>query len=136
MTAITPVPNEVSVKIDSSAAPVVIVDSLSKKFDSVEAVSGLSFTIQRGEIFGLLGPNGAGKSTTIKILLGLLEPTNGNVTVLGFHPEQEELVIKQRIGYVSEEPLIFKSLTPRELFNFIASTRQLEGKQTTFKLQE
>jgi len=105
---------------------IIEVRNLKKYFETVKAVDGISFEVQEGEIFGLLGPNGAGKTTTIKLLLGLLEPNDGQMNVLGFNPEKNDVQVKERIGYVSEEPLIFKSLTPQDLFNFIASIRELE----------
>ncbi|MHA1475028.1 MAG: ATP-binding cassette domain-containing protein, partial [Promethearchaeota archaeon] len=112
------------------------VKSLSKSFENVQAVDNLSFQIRKGEIYGLLGPNGAGKTTTIKLILGLLEADEGDITVLGLKPETDEVEIKNRIGYVSEEPLIYKSLTPKELFNFIASIRKLDGEKVSKKLAE
>jgi ABC-2 type transport system ATP-binding protein len=110
---------------------VIIVKELKKFFGEVKAVNGISFTVHQGEVFGLLGPNGAGKTTTIKLLLGLIEPNEGEMSVFGMNPEREEVEIKRRIGYVSEEPLIFKSLTPKDLFNFIASIRSLDEANTT-----
>ncbi len=110
---------------------IIIVKDLKKFFGEVKAVNGISFNVQQGEVFGLLGPNGAGKTTTIKLLLGLLEPNEGEMSVFGMNPEREEVEIKRRIGYVSEEPLIFKSLTPKDLFNFIASIRNLDETRTT-----
>jgi len=110
---------------------IVNVIGLKKFFGDVKAVNGISFHINNGEVFGLLGPNGAGKTTTIKLLLGLLEPNEGEMSVFGLNPERNEVEIKHRIGYVSEEPLIFKSLTPKDLFNFIASIRGLDKERTT-----
>ncbi|MFX0007912.1 MAG: ABC transporter ATP-binding protein [Promethearchaeota archaeon] len=110
---------------------IIIVKELKKFFGEVKAVNGISFNVHQGEVFGLLGPNGAGKTTTIKLLLGLLEPNEGEMSVFGMNPEREEVEIKRRIGYVSEEPLIFKSLTPKDLFNFIASVRNLDEERTT-----
>ena len=112
------------------------VKDLKKFFGDVKAVNGISFNVNKGEIFGLLGPNGAGKTTTIKLLLGLLESDEGNLEVLGMDPEKDEIEIKRRIGYVSEEPLIFKSLTPKDLFNFVASIRGMEPEETTEKAQQ
>ena len=66
-------------------------------------MNGISFNVKQGEVFGLLGPNGAGKTTTIKLLLGLLEPNEGEMSVFGMNPERDEVEIKRRIGYVSEE---------------------------------
>jgi ABC-2 type transport system ATP-binding protein len=115
---------------------IISVNNLKKYFDEVKAVNGISFTVYRGEVFGLLGPNGAGKTTTIKLLLGLLEPLEGEIKVLGMNPERDEIKIKSRVGYVSEEPLIFKSLTPKDLFNFIASIRQLDEEEASIKVKE
>ncbi|MFX1324260.1 MAG: ABC transporter ATP-binding protein [Promethearchaeota archaeon] len=115
---------------------IIKINGLKKFFGEVKAVNGISFNVQRGEVFGLLGPNGAGKTTTIKLLLGLLEPDEGEMSVFGLNPERNEVEIKRRIGYVSEEPLIFKSLTPKDLFNFIASIRGLEEEKTTTLAKE
>ena len=112
------------------------VSELKKFFGDVKAVNGISFDVKKGEVFGLLGPNGAGKTTTIKLLLGLLEPNEGIIKVLNLNPETDEVQIKSRIGYVSEEPLIFKSLTPKDLFNFIASIRKLNPEVTSERAQE
>jgi ABC-2 type transport system ATP-binding protein len=105
---------------------IIEVKNLKKYFETVKAVDGISFEVRKGEIFGLLGPNGAGKTTTIKLLLGLLEPNDGQMNVLGFNPERNDIQVKERLGYVSEEPLIFESLTPKDLFDFIASIRELD----------
>ncbi len=115
---------------------IINVKGLKKFFGEVKAVNGISFSVQQGEVFGLLGPNGAGKTTTIKLLLGLLEPNEGEMRVFGLNPERDEVEIKRRIGYVSEEPLIFKSLTPKDLFNFIASIRRLDEEKTTALAKE
>ncbi|MBD3196619.1 MAG: ATP-binding cassette domain-containing protein [Candidatus Lokiarchaeota archaeon] len=115
---------------------IIAVRNLKKHFENVKAVDGISFNVNAGEVFGLLGPNGAGKTTTIKLLLGLLEPNEGEMEILGYDPEREEVQIKQKIGYVAEEPLIFKSLTPKDLFNFIASVRELDESIVEERAQE
>lgn len=114
----------------------VVVEDLKKHFGDVRAVDGISFSIGSGEVFGLLGPNGAGKTTTVKLLLGLLSPTDGRATVLGMHPERDEVAVKARVGYVAEEPLIYKSLTPRELFEFIASVRGMDSGEVSSRALE
>ncbi|MBN2157162.1 MAG: ABC transporter ATP-binding protein [Candidatus Lokiarchaeota archaeon] len=112
---------------------VLFVNNLKKHFEQVKAVDGISFSVRKGEIYGLLGPNGAGKTTAIKTLIGLLDPDEGQIELLGVNPfvENNENRVKSLIGYVSEEPLLYKSLTPRELFNFIISVRQLDISETT-----
>jgi len=115
---------------------VISVSELKKFFGDVKAVNGISFNVKKGEVFGLLGPNGAGKTTTIKLLLGLLEPNEGTIKIMDLNPEIDEVQIKSQTGYVSEEPLIFKSLTPKDLFNFIASIRKLNAEETSTRAQE
>ncbi|MBY8980087.1 MAG: ABC transporter ATP-binding protein [Candidatus Lokiarchaeota archaeon] len=115
---------------------IISVRDLKKYFGEVKAVNGVSFDVHKGEIFGLLGPNGAGKTTTIKLLLGLLEPLEGEISIFGLNPEREEVVMKKKVGYVSEEALIFKSLTPKDLFNFIASIRRLDANEATNRVSE
>jgi len=122
--------------LTESSEIMVEVKDLVKHFDEVKAVDGISFNIKKGEIFGLLGPNGAGKTTTVKLMLGLLEANGGSISILGFDPERDEILLKSHIGYVSEEPLIYKSLTPKELFNFIASIRNLSGEEVSAKLAQ
>lgn len=90
------------------------IKNLVKRYDDVTAVDGLSFDVEEGEIFGLLGPNGAGKTTTINILSGLLEPTSGSATVLGFDVQREPGKVKERIGVCPQEPAFFSYLTGRE----------------------
>ncbi len=86
---------------------------------TVEAVKGLDLAVARGGVFGLLGPNGSGKSTTIKMLLGLLHPTAGEVRVLGKSPG--DTAVKARIGYMPEVSHLHPFLTPRETLMYYAS---------------
>ena len=80
--------------LPQSMGQAISIKNLVKRYDDVTAVDGLSFDVEEGEIFGLLGPNGAGKSTTINILSGLLEPTSGSATVLGFDVQREPTKVK------------------------------------------
>jgi ABC-2 type transport system ATP-binding protein len=81
-----------------STTPAISVQGLKKSYAEVEAVKGIDFEIQPGEVFGLLGPNGAGKTTTIEILEGLRPRTGGQVAVLGFDPDKQRQQLKDRIG--------------------------------------
>lgn len=117
-----------------SKTNIVEVTNAEKAFGDVRAIDGLSFIVKPGEIFGLLGPNGAGKTTMVKLILGLLELDAGEIIVFDMLPSTDEMTIKQDIGYVSEEPLIYKSMTPQELFNFISSIRKLKPEETSTKL--
>jgi len=95
-----------------------VTQNLTKHFDHFVAVDDVSFSVQRGEIYGLLGPNGAGKTTTIRMLLGLLTPTSGNAAVLGYDIVRQAEEIRQRVGYVSQKFSLYSDLTVAENFNF------------------
>lgn len=101
------------------------VENLTKKFGDKVAVDGISFRVHDGEIYGLLGPNGSGKSTTMKILAGILKPTSGKVLVEGINVAKNPIEVKRIVGYVPETPILYESLTPSELFNFVGSIRAI-----------
>ena len=112
------------------------VSNLHKFYENIKAVDGISFSIEEGEIYGLLGPNGAGKSTTIKAILGMLNIEAGDIRVLDLNPIKEPAKVKGQIGYVSEEPLLFGSLTVQEIFDFIASIRKLNQLRASYNARE
>lgn len=85
--------------------------NLYKAYGALKALDGVSFTVDKGSIFGLLGPNGAGKTTTIRILTGLIKPTTGNASVLGYDIATQPLQAKARIGVVSEASNIYEEMT-------------------------
>ena len=89
------------------------------------AVDNVDFEIRRGEVFGLLGPNGSGKSTTIKLMLGLLYPTQGHITVFGQSPR--DVATKARIGYLPEESYLYRFLNPGETLDFFGSLFQIDS---------
>lgn len=91
------------------------------------AVNGLDLSIRKGEVFGLLGPNGSGKSTTIKMILGLLYPTRGELRVFGQDPQK--VSIKSRIGYLPEETYLYKYLTAFETLDFYGALFGLDAGQ-------
>jgi ABC-2 type transport system ATP-binding protein len=93
---------------------VVETKNLTKRYREKLAVNALNLTVEEGEIFGFLGPNGAGKTTTILMLLGLTEPTSGQVTVCGFDPKHESLEVKRRVGYLPESPGFYDDISARE----------------------
>ena len=105
--------------------PLLEVCELTKQFGSVQALTGLTFRVLPGEIYGLLGPNGAGKTTTIKAIVGLIEPTSGTVRVGGFDSVTDSLEVKSRIGYVAEKPILYDSLSSRDFLEFVASIRKI-----------
>ncbi len=94
---------------------------LSRHFGSFVAVDKVNFYVPKGEIFGLLGPNGAGKTTTIRMLCGIIRPSSGNGTVLGFDIRKDAEEIKKNIGYMSQKFSLYDDLTASENLNFYAS---------------
>lgn len=105
--------------------PVIQLHSLSRRFGKLVAVEGVSFDVQRGAIFGLLGPNGSGKSTIIRMLCGVLEPSAGSATVLGFDVARDAEEIKHRIGYMSQKFSLYGDLSIRENLEFYGRIYQL-----------
>jgi ABC-2 type transport system ATP-binding protein len=104
----------------SNGDPAVVVDKLVKRFGKFVAVDHVSLTVARGEIFCFLGPNGAGKSTTIRVLCGLLAPTEGKATVDGFDVATQSEQVKQHIGYMSQKFSLYDDLTVSENIEFFS----------------
>ena len=100
-------------------SPAIQVQDLRKVYGGKAAVDGLTFTVPRGCFFGFLGPNGAGKTTTIKMLMGLAPPTSGVIELLGLPMPDRALDIKQLIGLVPDESLLFDHLTGTEFIEFV-----------------
>ncbi len=97
------------------------VKNLSKDYGNVTAVRGISFRVEKGEIYGLLGPNGAGKSTTINIISGLLRPTEGEVSVGGFDIERQPLKAKRILGVVPQQSVVIEELSALQNCMFFGS---------------
>lgn len=108
-------------------APSIVVDNLVKRFGTFTAVDRVSFQIRSGEIFGLLGPNGSGKSTTIRILCGLLTPTSGSASVIGFDVARQPEEVRQHIGYMSQKFSLYNDLTITENLQFFAGLYGVKG---------
>jgi ABC-2 type transport system ATP-binding protein len=96
------------------------VRGLRKAYGETEAVRGIDFRVDRGEVFGLLGPNGAGKTTTVEILEGYRERSAGEVSVLGFDPERRERALRERVGIVLQSTGIYRHITVREALQHFA----------------
>jgi len=107
----------------------VVVEGLSRSFGTLVAVSDVSFRVHRGEIFGLLGPNGAGKSTTLRMLCGILDPSEGRATVVGFDVAKEPERVKQNIGYMIQRFSLYEDLTVGENLNFYAGVYGLRRRE-------
>ncbi len=97
---------------------VIEVEELSRRFGDFLAVDRVSFSVSAGEIVGYLGPNGSGKTTTIRMLLGLLRPTSGRATVLGYDVVRESEAVRSRVGYMSQRFALYDDLTVRENLTF------------------
>jgi ABC-2 type transport system ATP-binding protein len=108
---------------------IIEVDNLVKKFGEFPAVKGVSFNVEKGEVFGLLGPNGAGKTTTISMLTGVLVPTSGTARIGGFDISKDPLQVKHRIGLVPQDLALYPTLSARANLNFFGSLYGLDGKQ-------
>lgn len=106
--------------------PLVEVSGVSVKFGSFTALDNLSLRVVPGEVYGLLGPNGAGKTTTIKVLMGSVMPSMGNVKVCGSDPFSDPIDVKSKIGYVAENSIVYESLSPRDFFEFVVSMRKID----------
>jgi ABC-2 type transport system ATP-binding protein len=100
---------------------------LTKRYGGLLALDKVSFQLNRGEIVGYLGPNGSGKSTTVNIVVGLLEPTSGSVTIDGRPLSEDPIGYKQKIGYVPEEPYLYTHLTATEYLTLVGRLRRLPG---------
>ncbi len=93
---------------------------LTKKYGDFQAVNDLNLCVKKGEVFGFIGPNGAGKTTTIKMMGGIIEPTNGTVTIAGVSMQAEPEIAKSKIGFIPDRPYLYEKLTGMEFLRFTA----------------
>lgn len=112
------------------------VNHLTKRYGNHIAVSDLSFTIEKGQIYGFLGPNGAGKSTTMNIMTGCLAATSGEVRIGGFDIFEEAEQAKKLIGYLPEQPPLYLDRTPREYLTFVARAKRIPERQIPEQLTQ
>jgi ABC-2 type transport system ATP-binding protein len=117
----------------------ILIENLTKKYEDVTAIDGLSLEIEKGELFGLLGPNGAGKTTVIKVLCGLIKPTNGSVHVGGFDVTKDAVRVKELIGVCPQDTAAYPFLSGREnveLFGNLHTMQKEKLKKSTDELLE
>jgi ABC-2 type transport system ATP-binding protein len=106
---------------------VIEIRDLTKRFGRVLAVDGLTFDVHPGRVTGFLGPNGSGKSTTIRLIVGLLEPDRGTVSLSGTALDADPVAFKRRVGYVPEEPHLYTHLTAMEYLTLVGCLRELDA---------
>ncbi len=107
------------------------ISHLVKQYKNTTAVNGINLEIPEGEFFGFLGPNGAGKTTTIKMMVGLLKPTAGTITVDGHDILQSPVQAKSVLGYIPDRPFIYEKLTGREYLDFIGALYEMDPRLAT-----
>jgi ABC-2 type transport system ATP-binding protein len=104
--------------------------NLTKNYGKLTAVNHINLHVAQGEIFGFLGPNGAGKTTTIKMMAGLLQPTEGSILLNGHDVQKEPLKAKFVTGFIPDRPFLYEKLTATEFMNFVAALYEMEHPRT------
>lgn len=111
--------------------------NVSKMYEKEKlAVNDVSFEINSGELFGLLGPNGSGKSTSLKMLIGILEPTNGEIYINGIKQENENVGIKKIVRFVSDNPDLYEKTTGFDYLNFIADIYEVSSSERKERIEK
>lgn len=114
----------------------IAIERLTKTYGAVTALRDVTLTVKRGEIVGLLGPNGAGKSTLMKIVVGILRPTSGIVTVAGKDLSRDPESAKRSVGYLPENPSLYVGLTVKEFLSFVGKIRDVRDDRLRTKVSE
>jgi ABC-2 type transport system ATP-binding protein len=120
----------------NSEQPAITANSLTKRFGDFTAVNDVNFEVYPGEIFGFLGPNGSGKTTTIRMTLGLMKPTSGEVNVLGMKVDGDTSKIRPRVGYMSQRFSLYNDLTVLQNLNFYGAAYGLKNAQLKERIQD
>jgi len=106
--------------------PIIVIDQLKKSYGKIQAVKGISMSVECGEIFGFLGPNGAGKTTTIRCMLDVIRPTSGTIRVLGLDAQRDKLALHQYIGYLPGDVRLPGNMTGKQIINYFS---RLQGRE-------
>ncbi len=106
--------------------PVIVVDDVHKAYGNVQAVKGISLSIEQGEIFGFLGPNGAGKTTTIRCMLDVIRPNSGTIRVLGLDAQRDTIELHRHIGYLPGDVRLPGQMTGKQVIQYFSSLRGYE----------
>ena len=114
---------------------IIEINNLQKRFNRTEVLHGINLRIAPGQIIGYIGPNGAGKSTTIKILCGIIAEFEGEIAIFGKDLRTQSFEIKQKLGFIPENAVLYESLTPMEFMEFIGEIRGLDTNQTHEKAE-
>jgi ABC-2 type transport system ATP-binding protein len=117
-------------------APAIELRDVSKRFDALRSLDGLTLDVEAGSVFGFLGPNGAGKTTTLRVLLGLVRPDAGEVRVLGLDPRAQGHEVREALGVLLENDGLYDRLTAWQNLEFHARIRRLEGADRVRRLEE
>lgn len=120
----------------ANQSPTIIVKNLTKKFANFTAVNNINFEVHQGEIFGFLGPNGSGKTTSIRMMLGLLQPTSGSVKVLGIDIKNNASKIRPRVGYMSQRFSLYNDLTVMQNLRFYGAAYGLSNENLKSRIDE
>jgi ABC-2 type transport system ATP-binding protein len=128
--------NEIQAPQKDAQESAIRTQALCRKYDDFTAIEQLDLVIGQGEIYGLLGSNGAGKTTTIKMLVGLLKPTSGDVWINGYHLVSDALKAKASLGYVADHSMLYERLTGKEFLKFVAQLRGIPRNVAEGHIQE
>ncbi len=112
------------------------VEGLVKDFGTTRAVAGVSFSVKAGEIMGLLGPNGSGKTTIMRVLTGFFPPSEGRVAIDGLDVEEHSLAVRERIGYLPENVVLYPDLTVRRFLTFCAEVKGIAANARRARIDE
>ena len=122
--------------MSGDTAPAIRARGLTKRFGTLVAVDHVNLTVPRANVYGFLGPNGSGKTTSIRMLCGLLTPTEGEVEVLGLHIPAQAEALRRRIGYMTQKFSLFDDLSVRENLEFLAAVQDIPRAQAAKRIDE